>query len=210
MLEKIFSKLQTVDGEIATIVNTDGSEQDQDQEFESVAEYEEKCRTAKVRGDNFLEDKSQCSVRTSSRDSGSSVSGSVAHSHTRMKTYKLPKIELKKFDGDLKNWLGFWSQFEKIHNDDKLHDSDKFQYLVQSMVKGSRAEKLASCYPQSAENYPKVVTALNDRFGDKVLLTEVYVRQLLLVVHNVGARKSSSGLKSLSTMYDELVTYTGS
>jgi len=137
MLE-IFSKLQTVDDEIATIVDRDGSDQDQDEEFEGVAEYEEKYRTAKVRGDNFLEDQSD---RTSSIDSGS---GAVAHSHTRMKTYKLPKIELKKFDGDLKDWLHFWSQFEKIHSDDKLHDSDKFQYLVQSMVTGSRAEKLVS------------------------------------------------------------------
>jgi len=205
MLEKIFSKLQTVDDEIAVIVNRDGSDQDQDEEFEGVAEYEEKYRTAKVRGDNFLEDQSD---RTSSTESGSGVSGAVAHSHTRMKTYKLPKIELKKFDGDLKNWLGFWSQFEKIHSDDKLHDSDKFQYLVQSMVTGSRAEKLVSSYPQSAENYPKVVTALKDRFGDKVLLTEVYVRQLLkLVVHNVGAGRSSSGLKSVGTMYDDLESH---
>ena len=52
------------------------------------------------------------------------------------------------------------------------------------------------------------MTALKHRFGDKVLLTEVYVRQLLkLVVHNVGAGRSSSGLKSLSTMYDALESH---
>jgi len=97
-------------------------------------------------------------------------------------------------------------QFKKIHEDDKLHDSDKFQYLVQSMVTGSRAEKLVSSYPQSAENYPQVVAALKDRFGDSVLLTEVYVRQLLkLVIHNVGAGKSN--VKSLSTMYDDLESH---
>ncbi|KAF2888536.1 hypothetical protein ILUMI_17637, partial [Ignelater luminosus] len=30
--------------------------------------------------------------------------------------FKLPKIELKKFGGDLKGWLQFWSQFKNIPN----------------------------------------------------------------------------------------------
>jgi hypothetical protein len=41
----------------------------------------------------------------------------------------LPKLELKKFDGDVKNWLGFWGQIKKINDDSKLDDKDKFQYL---------------------------------------------------------------------------------
>ena len=63
-----------------------------------------------------------------------------------------------------------------------LHITDKHQYLVQSMVPGSRAEKLVLSYPQIPENYPKIIAALQDRFGDQVLLTEVYVRKLLKIV----------------------------
>jgi hypothetical protein len=118
------------------------------------------------------------------------------------RNYKLPKIEIKKFDGDLKNWLGFWAQFQKIHDDEELHEADKFQYLAQSMVAGSRAQKLLNSYPQSTANYPKVVQALKDRFGDKDLLTEVYVRELLaLVLTNFGKKDWT-----LSTMYDDLET----
>lgn len=64
------------------------------------------------------------------------------HSQSQSKrTYKLPKIEIKKFNGELLDWLSFWSQFEKIHNDDNLHNSDKFQYLAQAMQEGTRAKE---------------------------------------------------------------------
>lgn len=46
--------------------------------------------------------------------------------------FKLPKIELKKFDGNIKNWLGFWGQFKKINDDDNIDDDDKYQYLLQA------------------------------------------------------------------------------
>ncbi|GBN26735.1 hypothetical protein AVEN_120134-1 [Araneus ventricosus] len=30
------------------------------------------------------------------------------------RNFRLPKLELKRFDGDTKNWLGFWGQLKKI------------------------------------------------------------------------------------------------
>ncbi|UYV75423.1 hypothetical protein LAZ67_13000216 [Cordylochernes scorpioides] len=53
------------------------------------------------------------------------------------------------------------------------------------------------------ENYPKVVKALQDRFEDKVILTEVYVRQLLKLVIN-NARKKTLTLESL---YDQVESH---
>ncbi|GFW58111.1 uncharacterized protein TNCV_2742571 [Trichonephila clavipes] len=52
---------------------------------------------------------------------------------------KLPKIELVKFNGEIKNWLALLSQFKCIHDDDKIENEDKFQYLIQSMSEGTRA-----------------------------------------------------------------------
>ncbi|UYV77103.1 hypothetical protein LAZ67_14003314 [Cordylochernes scorpioides] len=55
---------------------------------------------------------------------------------------------------------------------------------------GTRAKRLVKSYPLTEDNYPKVIEALRDRFGDKVILTEVYVRQLLkLVINNKEHRK---------------------
>jgi Protein of unknown function (DUF1759) len=103
------------------------------------------------------------------------------------RVHKRPRIEIKKFNSDMKQWISFWSQFRKIHEDAELHDSDKFQYLVQSMVSGTRTRKSVTSYPQSTAYYLFVVKALKDRFGDRILLTEAYVKYLLkLVIRNTS------------------------
>ncbi|UYV64634.1 hypothetical protein LAZ67_3001408 [Cordylochernes scorpioides] len=116
---------------------------------------------------------------------------------------RLPKLELKKFDGSWLEWLGWWAQFSTIHEDSTLSIVDKFQYLVQSMKENTRASRLVKSYPITADNYPKAIAALKDRFGDRVILTEVCVRQLLgLVVNN--ARRKTIGIENL---YDKLESY---
>lgn len=104
MLKTIFKKVDDVDQQIITCMTLQGSEEDQDAEMMSISEYEERYMTAKLKGEQFLEVKLN-SVTDNNKHSGEKV-------HT--KTYKLPKIEIRKFDGDLKEWLGFWSQFQKF------------------------------------------------------------------------------------------------
>ena len=44
---------------------------------------------------------------------------------------KFPKLEPKKFNGDLTKWETFWSSFESsIHSNPALTTVDKFQYLI--------------------------------------------------------------------------------
>ncbi|XP_046402533.1 uncharacterized protein LOC124168369 [Ischnura elegans] len=114
---------------------------------------------------------------------------------------KLPKIELQKFDGKLKSWLGWWSHFRKIHDDDTLTDSDKVEYLSQATEKGTEAEELVESYPADAKNYPNVIGALKERFGRKDLLVQVYIRELLnLVITNTNGKEEMS----LSSCYFKL------
>ncbi|UYV76707.1 hypothetical protein LAZ67_14001843, partial [Cordylochernes scorpioides] len=121
------------------------------------------------------------------------------------KSYKLPKIEIRKFDGELINWLPFWAQFEKIHEDTELHDADKFHYLVQSMQSNTRARELIESYPQTADNYAKAVQALKQRYGQKDLLVEIYVRELLkLMMANVKTPPDER--RSVAKLYDKLET----
>jgi len=115
------------------------------------------------------------------------------------KTYKLPKIEVKKFKVAILDWLGWWAQFSKIHEDANVHNSDKFQYLVQAMVEGTTAAALVNSYPQTADNYPKVIEALKDRFGNKHLLKRVYVGELLKMT-----MKNSREATKISDIYDKL------
>lgn len=101
------------------------------------------------------------------------------------------------------NWLPFWSQFEKIHSDPDLHDSDKFAYLVQHMKVGSRAKVFIESYPVTFKNYEKAVSALRERFGKPELLIEVYVRELIkLIISNVKAENRDK--LPLEKLYDKI------
>jgi len=115
----------------------------------------------------------------------------------------LPKIELKKFNGEYEEWLGWLAQFSKIHGDSELHEADKFQYLIQSMVAGTRASNLVKSYPSTTENYPKVIETLQDRFEDKSMLAEVYIRKLQSIV--LGLERSKSKL-DLCRIFDVIET----
>lgn len=64
---------------------------------------------------------------------------------------KLPKIQIKKFDVEVKNWLAFWSQFAKIDKDPNIAPTDKFAYLRDAMVPDSPAAELADSYVMSEE-----------------------------------------------------------
>ncbi|UYV76801.1 hypothetical protein LAZ67_14002057 [Cordylochernes scorpioides] len=76
-------------------------------------------------------------------------------------------------------------------------------YLVQAMIPGSRAHRLLGAYTHTGKNYENAIGALKGRFGDKKLLTELYLRKLInLVVLN--ARRQSANLDRL---YDEISAY---
>lgn len=64
-------------------------------------------------------------------------------------------MKLREFDGDIKEWLQFWSQFEKIYEDSDIVNSDKFQYILQATVEGSRARYAIESFSPTGENYPK-------------------------------------------------------
>ncbi|GFY28827.1 uncharacterized protein TNCV_4719601 [Trichonephila clavipes] len=87
--------------------------------------------------------------------------------------FKLPKLELRKFGGDPKEFLSFWSQFQKIHDDGSIPDEDKMQYLVASVEPKSKAERLILSFPATAANYPKAVDQLKERFGREELLVQI-------------------------------------
>jgi hypothetical protein len=90
------------------------------------------------------------------------------------RNFCLPKQELEKFDGGIKNWLGFWGQFKKINDGSKSNDMDKFQYLVQATVRGSKARDLAESFSLSSINYHNAIEQLKSCFACDELLTEIY------------------------------------
>ncbi|XP_043468325.1 uncharacterized protein LOC122502370 [Leptopilina heterotoma] len=118
---------------------------------------------------------------------------------------KLPSIELPKFKGNVREWLPFWSQFRKIHDDLSVRREDKFQYMIQATVPDSRANELVNSFPPTAENYDKVITCLKNRFGRDDLVVEFYVRELLgLVLQNAVNNNKKT---SVVALYDKVESY---
>ncbi|KAF2894362.1 hypothetical protein ILUMI_11811, partial [Ignelater luminosus] len=114
--------------------------------------------------------------------------------------FKLPVIEFKQFDGDVRHWLSFWAQFKKIHEDLDI-DLNKISYLIQATLPGSRARQVVESFSAMQENYEKIIDSLKSRFGREDLQIEIYVRELLkLILDNA----ISLGKMDISTLYDKI------
>lgn len=128
---------------------------------------------------------------------------SIITNATRMS--KLPKLELPKFNGNIKDWLPFWSQFKKISDDASISNEDKMQYLQQAMVPDSRAHELVKSFPPTGENFEKAIASLKNRFGREDVIVEFYVRELLSLVLQNAVKGSKKPF--LASIYDEVEGY---
>jgi hypothetical protein len=207
VLQKLFERLQDrnerlqiLDDRVQTVLLSDpeATEQQFTTEFESVQEYRDRFIDVSLEYQNSIrENKNNSDEDFETASQVSSITGDKSK-----RKYKLPKLEQSKFDGNPKEWLSFWSQFQSIHLDDEMADQDKFQYLIQATVEGSKARDVVMSFPASAENYGKAVEYLKERFGKADVLVEVYVRELLrLVIDN-----SRKEISVVSSLYDRLET----
>ncbi|WP_253302409.1 DUF1759 domain-containing protein [Wolbachia endosymbiont of Psylliodes chrysocephala] len=131
--------------------------------------------------------------------------GNQGASSKMMRNFNLPKLEMKKFDGNIKNWINFWGQFKKIHEDQYISTDDKFQYLLQATEEGSSVRNMIESFPPSGANYNIAIDQMKARFARDEVLIEVYVRELLNLVLNQQTSVEMSGIE-LSTLYDKLET----
>jgi hypothetical protein len=196
-------KLQRLDSDIMDLLLAENDDEEGDEENEmdtelaAASDYQTRMRRIQVQLEEVLHQR----PHSPTSSEYSTVSGRRLE---KKRQFKLPKIELKKFNGEVTEWLSWWAQFQKIHEDEDLHCSDKFQYLLQGMMEGTRARELVNSYPQTAENYPKAIAALQERFGKEKLLTQVYVRELLrMVISNAKAKDKSE----LPKMFDKLESH---
>ncbi|UYV64245.1 hypothetical protein LAZ67_3000044 [Cordylochernes scorpioides] len=191
-LKDLKQRVKDLNGKIETLLLEEEVSEDLfSAELEGCDVYERMLTRMEVEVQDALD-----SIATNQRERDGSTS---ALSEKRI--CKLPKLELLKFSGTLREWLPWWGQFERIHKDDTLSDVDKFHYLHQAVTKGSRAQKFLEGYTVTEANYAKAIEALQEKFGDKVLLTEIYVRQLLELI----VEKASSQRRTLADLYDPLM-----
>lgn len=178
-----YSDLMKIDEQILKeMASANLTEEQEDAEMNDISSYRQKMEMMRINVEKLNPEPTFVSPE--------SVNGTTTTEKTSSRQFKLPRIELQKFTGDIKDWLRFWAQFQKIDEDPSLMGSDKFWYLLQSLEPRSEAYEIVTAYPQSNENYPEAVQALKKRFGDEDLLLQVYIRELLtLVVTNVTGKE---------------------
>ena len=114
---------------------------------------------------------------------------------------KLPKLDLKKFNGEVSTWPTFWDAFESsIHKNPKLAPIDKFNYLNSLLMKP--ALDAISGLSLTASNYEEAIAILKKRFGNKQQIINRHMDILVNVspVINEDTRK-------LRELYDTLESH---
>ena len=112
---------------------------------------------------------------------------------------KLPKICIKKFNGDPTAWQQFHETFEAtVHKNDTLSAIEKFSYL-KGYLSGT-AEKCIEGISLSNDNYMQALGLLKERYGNPQLVIASHMDKLLKV-DKVNISKNSKELRSL---YDQI------
>lgn len=110
---------------------------------------------------------------------------------------RLPKLTIKPFNGKLTAWIPFWDSFNSaIHENRELSKVDKFNYL-RSMVTQTALEAISGLTLTGA-NYDEAIEVLQKRFGNKQLIVNKHMEQLL----NIEGVTSQHDVKGLRHLYD--------
>ncbi len=115
---------------------------------------------------------------------------------------KLPKLSIKRFNGDLTRWVTFWDSFNSsIHTNPTLSSVDKFSYLI-SLLESSAAEAIAGL-TLTAANYDEAIATLKKRFGNSQLIVNRHMEALL----SIAAIPSHHDIKGLRKLHDSVETH---
>ncbi|XP_047510573.1 uncharacterized protein LOC125053303 [Pieris napi] len=109
-----------------------------------------------------------------------SVAGSngLSDSNTQRRSFRLPKLDLMMFNGDVIKWPIFHESFKRtIHENPDLTDHERIQYLI-SKLSDSALSVCAGIIP-NAENYALIWQTLIDKYHDKRSLGSAYMQKIL-------------------------------
>ena len=137
-LNEAARKIEEFDGQIINgMIERDDPIEDVDREQQGIGEYRDRVYKVNTHMKRLLKESSSS---TEAIGTGS-MHGSTEEKQTPV---KFPKIEMRKFNGKLEEWLPWWAQFRSIHESTALSKVDKFQYLVQSLVEETQASEVVT------------------------------------------------------------------
>jgi DNA polymerase I-like protein with 3'-5' exonuclease and polymerase domains len=149
LLREKADELAKMDEEVMNLLlQEEALEEDLDKEMQSADEYASKYKRISL----YVQKHVSTAIKVE-EDSNSIL-------NVNKRKFQLPTLEFKKFGGDVKDWLTFWSQFKKIVEDPEIDDADKFQYLLQATTPKTRAQEVVESFPPIGSNYSKAMECL--------------------------------------------------
>ena len=108
---------------------------------------------------------------------------------------KLPKLELRKYNGKICEWQEFWDGFSSsIDNNEQLSDVDKFAYL-RGLLEEPAKSTIAG-FSLTEANYMSAVELLKKRFDKKSAVQRAHVNELIQL-SPVFKERDTRGLRNL-------------
>lgn len=121
--------------------------------------------------DMFYTIKSAFTKFSSSHDSPSAPQASTP-------TYKLPRIDIPEFDGDIQKFPLFIESFRTIvDNNPVLSNSERFHYLI-SKLKG-KAQNICVGIAPTPDSYKVLYDTLVQKYEDKCAIAVSYLENIL-------------------------------
>ena len=118
-------------------------------------------------------------------------------------TFKLPKLDIPKFDGQLKNWSRWWTYFKHaVHDNEDLDNRDKLAYLIRS-ISDPALQDYFRAGAETKDTYPEMLEVLKQRFDQPRELHSIYCRTLADLP---PAKHSSDSLNQLADTVFAAVT----
>lgn len=89
----------------------------------------------------------------------------------KKRSFNLPKIELKKFNGDAEDYLTLLSQFQKIRGEKIRSMVTNSSSPLQAVVLNSReAARVVKSFTATDANHQQAINQMQERFGRKDFL----------------------------------------
>ena len=193
-------KLETIKALDSEVIELIEEEEALVNEMEQADDYKEGVFQALIRIDRTTKAPPTSLSRTTMSDPIEGAAGTALPSESRTSNrVRLPKLQLRSFNGDLTKWTSFWESFHSpVHTNDDLSDVEKFNYL-NSFLERSAGEAVSGL-ALTAANYRKAIDTFHKRFGCKQLIINKHMDALL----QFEAISSLQNTRALRKLFDNI------
>ena len=115
---------------------------------------------------------------------------------------KLPKLELKKFSGNIAEWQEFWDGFKSaVHDDVQLAKVDKFKYLRSYLEEP--AKSVVTGFALTDRDYDSAIDLLRSRYAKPGVIKRAHINELI----NLSPVFNEKSVQRLRNLRDQIETH---